>query len=887
MKKIISLVLVLVLVLGSFPVFADTATYGEQLQALGLVKGVDAEGTLDEMNTLTRAQMMVVLSRLYGVEETAMNFALPSTFTDVAVDAWYAPYVAYAQLQGWTVGNGDGTFSPEATLTAQQAATFLLRALGYSDQTGDFTYEGAVEFAATLGVSAVTSDPLLRGELFEMMFKTINAVAKNGEVLGVTLGVLVQNEVEIVSAVVTDVNKITVTFNQPVDNTLATVKLMKGLATYSTTKVWSEDMTSVVLTSSLSKLSSADYTVQVTGLTEEALVVDVTVDDEEVAGVDVVTTNVDIDAEVVVELNVFNQYGTLYSTPATANLTATVYETLDATFSDADKAAENDEDAYNMTLTYTVDLDGDDGDDVVAGDTFKLTVVYSSFVDAQVVTFGDAPELADLSFGNVLPLEDETKIFEDTDNLVVEYTAVDQYGNEYVLTVDDLADITWASSDLSVANWADLDVNSDDELTIDALAEGDTVITAIIGEYGVVAQFSMVVETESYVDAVALSAPSELVAAGETAELLFVAYDQFGEVIDNDDVTNVLVNGATPEFDGEYLLVDTMVEDDFDVEVTLDEDSATKDSGDVLDTVTFYVEEAAYAMEVTEFNFPTLFEVAGATATLTYEDIVVVDQYGRDFEVADGDLTVVSNADAGDEVFTLAGLVFTSGNTAGSEEFTLEVVTTGEEFEADGYVITYDFELEIVESDDITSYAFDEVGTVYGGIAYYNGTDDSSYVVTTEILGKTSAGADVVLVAGKVDLLTSSSTKLVVTGLDVNGTGLADDDDNVVVTLKAFDDEGALLATATVTVSGADPVLTVVELDADYEFTTGDDVVDVLYAEDQYGIEVVEQGTWYQYNEDGDYIVDSKSLSTLSASAYSIKYVSLDGNFVVTADLDR
>ncbi|MCK5762534.1 MAG: S-layer homology domain-containing protein, partial [Clostridiales bacterium] len=97
---------------------------------MGLLKG-DQNGDLNEDVALTRAEMMVVLARLYGVEDEAMAFPLPSTFTDVAVDAWYAPYVAYAQLEGWTVGYGDGTFGPEDAVTEQMVATFMLRALGY------------------------------------------------------------------------------------------------------------------------------------------------------------------------------------------------------------------------------------------------------------------------------------------------------------------------------------------------------------------------------------------------------------------------------------------------------------------------------------------------------------------------------------------------------------------------------------------------------------------------------------------------------------------------------------------------------------------------------------------------------------------------------------
>ena len=51
------------------------------------------------------------------------------SFTDVAEDAGYAGAVAWAVEQGITAGTGDGTtFSPDATCTRGQIATFLYRA---------------------------------------------------------------------------------------------------------------------------------------------------------------------------------------------------------------------------------------------------------------------------------------------------------------------------------------------------------------------------------------------------------------------------------------------------------------------------------------------------------------------------------------------------------------------------------------------------------------------------------------------------------------------------------------------------------------------------------------------------------------------------------------
>jgi len=192
MKRILSLILVLVLVLGSMPMaFADeNMTGGENLYELGLVKG-DAEGNLMEDQMLTREQMMVMLARVNDVEGEAMDYDLPSTFNDVNADSYYAPYIAYAEVQEWTNGTGDGTFSPNAEVTAQMVATYMLRVLGY-----EVNWDTAVAEAAVLGIMDDTpSEKFLRGNAFDMMYDAVNTKMANSEMtLGQKLGKIAMEE---------------------------------------------------------------------------------------------------------------------------------------------------------------------------------------------------------------------------------------------------------------------------------------------------------------------------------------------------------------------------------------------------------------------------------------------------------------------------------------------------------------------------------------------------------------------------------------------------------------------------------------------------------------------------------------------------------------------
>lgn len=73
----------------------------------------------------TRAMAMTFMWNAAGSPEVKTEVS----FTDVAEDAGYAGAVAWAVEQGITAGTGDGTtFSPDATCTRGQIATFLYRA---------------------------------------------------------------------------------------------------------------------------------------------------------------------------------------------------------------------------------------------------------------------------------------------------------------------------------------------------------------------------------------------------------------------------------------------------------------------------------------------------------------------------------------------------------------------------------------------------------------------------------------------------------------------------------------------------------------------------------------------------------------------------------------
>ena len=78
--------------------------------------------------------MAAVIARLLGLTETA-----PNTFTDVEADAWYAQAILQCAAAGIIQGS-NGMANPNGTLTRQEAAVMLGRALGIQPDEGDVAF---------------------------------------------------------------------------------------------------------------------------------------------------------------------------------------------------------------------------------------------------------------------------------------------------------------------------------------------------------------------------------------------------------------------------------------------------------------------------------------------------------------------------------------------------------------------------------------------------------------------------------------------------------------------------------------------------------------------------------------------------------------------------
>ena len=150
MKKVLSIVLSIAMVVCLAPTMAFVATTNAQSNAaysditgtacegavnvLSALKVVDGftDGTYKPEQTVTRAQMAKLIVTALGVADYAT--AKTSKYTDMGAATWAIPYVEYASNLNIVNGVGNGKFNPNGTVTYEQAATMVVRALGYTDQ---------------------------------------------------------------------------------------------------------------------------------------------------------------------------------------------------------------------------------------------------------------------------------------------------------------------------------------------------------------------------------------------------------------------------------------------------------------------------------------------------------------------------------------------------------------------------------------------------------------------------------------------------------------------------------------------------------------------------------------------------------------------------------
>ncbi len=186
MKKILSLVLVLSLVLGSFSMaFAtpsdvegtDFATPVDVLMSLKVVTGYP-DGTFAPEGNVTRAEMATMIVKTLGLGDVA-NFVGASGFSDTT-GHWADKYIAVVAGQKVVNGYPDGTFNPNAPVTFPEAITMIVRALGYTDDAASVKGTWPVNYIVKANDLDITDDVVVdlqayanRGAVAQMLYNCL------------------------------------------------------------------------------------------------------------------------------------------------------------------------------------------------------------------------------------------------------------------------------------------------------------------------------------------------------------------------------------------------------------------------------------------------------------------------------------------------------------------------------------------------------------------------------------------------------------------------------------------------------------------------------------------------------------------------------------------
>ncbi len=185
-KRALALALSLCLVLA-LPLRAgaanETVEHAYDLNDLGLFQGTDSGFELDKRPT--RVEGMTMFVRLLGGEREAKDNNYAHPFTDVP--KWGDPYVGYAWEKGLTKGTGKGLFGSTAYITLEEYVTFVLRALGYDDSQGDFTWKTSVDKAVEIGLltreqaNGFLGEATSRGTMVDVSYAALTQTFKGSE----------------------------------------------------------------------------------------------------------------------------------------------------------------------------------------------------------------------------------------------------------------------------------------------------------------------------------------------------------------------------------------------------------------------------------------------------------------------------------------------------------------------------------------------------------------------------------------------------------------------------------------------------------------------------------------------------------------------------------
>jgi len=158
--------------------------YIEKIIAAGIAQGISST-QFEPDRDLTRAEMTKMVLNAFDYDVGPVE---SSTFSDVDVDEWYAPYVEKAYTAGIVIGYSDGTFKPNNLVNRAEAMkiivntyaivndlTLTANSLPFTDVVQDAWYTKYISYGYYKGIIGGYSDgtfkpenPVTRAEFSKM-----------------------------------------------------------------------------------------------------------------------------------------------------------------------------------------------------------------------------------------------------------------------------------------------------------------------------------------------------------------------------------------------------------------------------------------------------------------------------------------------------------------------------------------------------------------------------------------------------------------------------------------------------------------------------------------------------------------------------------------------
>lgn len=219
-KRFLAAVLATVLVFAlAVPVGASNSSFGDVsdsttavnadiLRLMGVVDGTGGN-QFQPASNLTRAQFCTMVVKFMQKGDQVPLNATRTIFSDVTAHHWGLGYINLAATLTVKDGEkevplisgvGNGKFEPDAKITLGQAATILIRVLGYSsEQAGAVWPQSYMNLAGSIGlidgVSAGTYDNITRAQAAQLFVNALACKTGAGQAYYKSLGTATENVV--------------------------------------------------------------------------------------------------------------------------------------------------------------------------------------------------------------------------------------------------------------------------------------------------------------------------------------------------------------------------------------------------------------------------------------------------------------------------------------------------------------------------------------------------------------------------------------------------------------------------------------------------------------------------------------------------------------------